>query len=142
MLARQERTLAIDGVYIHVRSSIITKARKWQSSSRSCHPQTGPKRSLIVERQCRTISRASFNVNSPRNRRHFSRSLCNGTAGASATTSRRIRQNLRVSWGIRYCCLSELIMALGEIVQTLRMLKSHLDRSSTVNRLRRSRQVV
>jgi hypothetical protein len=55
---------------------------------------------------------------------------------------RRIRRSLQVSWGICYCCPAELMMAIDEIVQTLRMLKSHLDRSSTVNRLRRSKQVV
>ncbi|KAG1744258.1 stress-activated map kinase interacting protein 1-domain-containing protein [Suillus lakei] len=48
----------------------------------------------------------------------------------------------RDSGSKRYDFEADTPKLAGEIVQTLRMLKSHLDRSSTVNRSRRSRQVV
>ncbi|KAG2752795.1 SIN1-domain-containing protein [Suillus brevipes Sb2] len=108
MLARQERTLAIDGVYIHIM------------------PSTN--RAKAVFDSGKTVS-------------HHIKSIIQCQQSAKSSTLFKIIVQ-RDSGSKRYDFEADTPKLAGEIVQTLRMLKSHLDRSSTVNRLRRSRQVV
>ncbi|KAG1831079.1 stress-activated map kinase interacting protein 1-domain-containing protein [Suillus variegatus] len=108
MLARQERTLAIDGVYIHIMPS-TNKAKAVFDSGKT----------------------VSFHI----------KSIIQCQQSAKSSTLFKIIVQ-RDSGSKRYDFEADTPKLAGEIVQTLRMLKSHLDRSNTVNRLRRSRQVV
>ncbi|KAG1836273.1 stress-activated map kinase interacting protein 1-domain-containing protein [Suillus subalutaceus] len=108
MLARQERTLAIDGVYIHIMPS-TNKAKAVFDSGKT----------------------VSFHI----------KSIIQCQQSAKSSTLFKIVVQ-RDSGSKRYDFEADTPKLANEIVQTLRMLKSHLDRSSTVNRLRRSRQVV
>lgn len=107
MLARQERTLAIDGVYIHIMPS-TNKAKAVFDSGKT----------------------VSFHM----------KSIIQCQQSAKSSTLFKIIVQ-RDSGSKRYDFEADTPKLAGEIVQTLRMLKSHLDRSNTVNRLRRSRQV-
>ncbi|OJA09315.1 hypothetical protein AZE42_07476 [Rhizopogon vesiculosus] len=108
MLARQERTLAIDGVYIHIMPSA--------------------NRAKAVFDSGKTVSFHIKNINQ-----------CQQSA-KSSTLFKIIVQ--RDSGSKRYDFEADTPKLAGEIVQTIRMLKSHLERSGTVNRSRRSRHVV
>jgi hypothetical protein len=108
MLARQERTLAIDGVYIHIMPS-TNKAKAVFDSGKT----------------------VSFHI----------KSIIQCQQSAKSSTLFKIVVQ-RDSGSKRYDFEADTPKLANEIVQTLRMLKSHLDRSSTVNRLRRSKQVV
>ncbi|KAG2140578.1 stress-activated map kinase interacting protein 1-domain-containing protein [Suillus clintonianus] len=108
MLARQERTLAIDGVYLHIM------------------PSTN--RAKAVFDSGKTVS---FHI----------KSIIQCQQSAKSSTLFKIIVQ-RDSGSKRYDFEADTPKLAGEIVQTLRMLKSHLDRSSTVNRSRRSRHVV
>ncbi|KAG1735585.1 stress-activated map kinase interacting protein 1-domain-containing protein [Suillus paluster] len=108
MLARQERTLAIDGVYIHIM------------------PSTN--RAKAVFDSGKTVS---FHI----------KSIIQCQQSAKSSTLFKIIVQ-RDSGSKRYDFEADTPKLAGEIVQTIRMLKSHLERSSTVNRSRRSRQVV
>lgn len=108
MLARQERTLAIDGVYIHIM------------------PSTN--RAKAVFDSGKTLS---FHI----------KSIIQCQQSAKSSTLFKIIVQ-RDSGSKRYDFEADTPKLAGEIVQTVRMLKSHLERSSTVNRSRRSRHMV
>jgi len=86
LVTRQERNLAIDGVYIHVRSLScvlhVTFVLTIPTNARSC-PPIKPKPSSIARKQLPTISRASPTFSNQRRRHPYS--------SLSSLAGRRIR---------------------------------------------------
>jgi len=107
LVARQEKTLAIDGQYVHIMPT--TKAAKAVFDSgrtMSCHIKT------IVD--CQQSSKSP----------HIFKLVLNRAGGDK-----------------RYYFEAETPKLAGEIVQIVKTLKAALERSSTISKSRRSRQV-
>ncbi|KAF8882155.1 stress-activated map kinase interacting protein 1-domain-containing protein [Gymnopilus junonius] len=108
LVTRQERTLAIDGVYIHIMPS-TNKARAVFDSGKT----------------------SSYHI----------KSIADCQQSAKTSSTFKIILN-RGAGSKRYDFEAESPKMAAEIVQTIRNLKTALERTGTVNKARRSRQVV
>ncbi|KAI6010115.1 stress-activated map kinase interacting protein 1-domain-containing protein [Pisolithus marmoratus] len=107
MLARQERTFAIDGVYIHIMPA-ANKAKNVFDSGKT----------------------VSFHVKSA--------VVCQQSQKSASLFKIVVQRDSRNK---RYDFEADTPKLAGEIVHAVRSLKSNLERSSTINKSRRSRQV-
>lgn len=107
MLARQERTFAIDGVYVHIMPA-ANKAKNVFDSGKT----------------------VSFHVKSV--------VVCQQSQKSASLFKIVVQRDSRNK---RYDFEADTPKLAGEIVHAVRSLKSNLERSNTVNRSRRSRQV-
>ncbi|KAI6045350.1 stress-activated map kinase interacting protein 1-domain-containing protein [Pisolithus marmoratus] len=107
MLARQERTFAIDGVYIHIMPA-ANKAKNVFDSGKT----------------------VSFHVKSV--------VVCQQSQKSASLFKIVVQRDSRNK---RYDFEADTPKLAGEIVHAVRSLKSNLERSSTINKSRRSRQV-
>ncbi|KAG6885778.1 hypothetical protein C0993_009883 [Termitomyces sp. T159_Od127] len=123
LLARQERTLAIDGVYIHVGASLsfqllLTRAQIMPSTNKAMK---------VVFDSGKT---SSYHI----------KSIVDCQQSAKTSSVFRLVLN-RGGASKRYDFEAESPRLAGEIVQTIKSLKASLERSGTVVRSRRSRHV-
>ncbi|ESK95614.1 stress-activated map kinase-interacting protein 1 [Moniliophthora roreri MCA 2997] len=110
MVARQERTLAIDGGYVHIMPTSSNRAAKAMFDS-----------SRTSSYHIKSISDCQQSTKSP----YMFKLVVNRASGDK-----------------RYYFEAETPRLAGEIVQTVRQVKQALERSNTIGKSRRSRQVV
>ena len=140
IIGKQERTLAIDGPYIHVSYALRPSLLRSPRLLRLCRRRTKPlKRFLTTARRHPITSTASSRANPAKHPRPRSASwsiAALGTALTSGMSSRRKTPNspVRVLSLFKEAC-SRL---LDEIVQTIKALKSALERTGSItNKARR-----
>jgi hypothetical protein len=109
LVTRQERILAIDGVYIHVRTALFSKLYHANARSRLCLRLTRQRLSLIMSKHHPTISKVLLAVNSRPNRLLYSNLWSTVLAESSGMTSKPRAQNWLV------CVLSVLVLVSGII---------------------------
>ncbi|KIK64185.1 hypothetical protein GYMLUDRAFT_40473 [Collybiopsis luxurians FD-317 M1] len=109
LVARQAKTLAIDGQYVHIMPSTNKAAKAVFDSGRT------------MSYHIKTIVDCQQSTKSP----HIFKLVLNRATGDK-----------------RYIFEAETPKSAGEIVQTVKSLKAALERSSTISKSRRSRQVV
>lgn len=142
LVARQERTLAIDGVYIHVGSLSTCIIFASDGLNRSCLQQTKQKQYSIVVKRHHIISRVSRIVSNQQLHLPFLNLFWLVGPRANVMISRQRARNMPVGSLSFAAISSNMIIITAEIVQTIKNLKVALERSGTVNRSRRSRHVV
>lgn len=107
LVARQERTLAVDGEWVHVcsPSPVLSMARFNNTFYRLCHPVTKPETFLIVAEHRPTMSRRSRTVSNRQSPRQLSSwsSLVEGAHPSGMILRLRIPR-----WLLRLCKRSKV----------------------------------
>jgi target of rapamycin complex 2 subunit MAPKAP1 len=144
LVTRQERTLAIDGVYIHVRTNSV----KFRS-----HTYWSPLQIMPSANKAKAVfdngKTSSYHIKSIAGCQQSTKSSSIFKLVVNRDAGNKRYDFEAESPKLASRCISPLLFLLiqnlsdiDEIVQTIRSLKAAVERSNTVNKSRRSRQVV